>query len=427
MIKDYLKLIQYKEQQKIIKEIKNKIVVYENVGILNRGNIYKFFNENIFSKIKDKKIRHKIQSDLSEKMFYSMVKNKETGFDLFNYIRHNFSSRETIYNIANDLGFASINQEKNLENICIHFRDNFNPPKEIDFDIQYVEDFELIFLLLKKIEYSIDNNELYLFDKYNEIMKELSKENQNFSLLRNNKRDILKLNDLYFSVVNDFDCDFINPETYETEIKDSIEIVNKTEFKELRDKYLKKSIVEYKINDSNKRRLAITYIRSIIENEYSFQECKDYQSVESLISLNEKHKIDFFKKDYKNNFNILFQTHSNNLNAFIQDPFSMVIPDSSYIELTYLDIFDSINPDDEYYFIKTTEYRFKSHHLLNDDDQVYVLFNSSGEYAKENGSQKLFSFNEIIQFESKEYSDFRIKYLKEKNFSNKYNEIEAPF
>jgi hypothetical protein len=64
---------------------------------------------------------------------------------------------------------------------------------------------------------------------------------------------------------------------------------------------------------------------------------------------------------------------------------------------------------------------------LNDDDQVYVLFNSSGEYAKEDGSQKLFSFNEIIQFESKEYSDFRIQYLKEKNFSNQYNEIEAPF
>lgn len=138
-------------------------------------------------------------------------------------------------------------------------------------------------------------------------------------------------------------------------------------------------------------------------------------------------KLISLKKEYKNNFNILKHTHYDNLNAFIQDPFSMVVPDSAYIELTYMDVFNSVSPNDEYYFIKKPKYKFREHLSLEDDDEVYLLFNSSGKCAKEDGYQKLFSFNEIIQFESKEYSNFRLKYLKEKNFSNQYNEMEAPF
>lgn len=427
MIKDYFKLIQYKEQQNRIEEIKSDIFVYENIGILNLGNVYQLFNENTFSKIKDKKTRLEIQSDLSKSIFYNIGDYKKSDSDIFNYMKLRFFSKEIIYNVANDLGFASINKEKNLEKIFSYFRNNFNPPDRIDFNIQYFEDFELTLLLLKKIKHSIQNNELYLFDKYNEIIKELSKENQNLSLLRNNARDILKINDLYFSIINDFDCDFINPKTYETEIKDSVEIVNKTKFKELEYKYNKNFLFESKNTDTNNSELMIISTRGIIENGYDFYNCKDYHSVESLISLNETHKINFFKKDYENNFNILKHTHCDNLNAFIQDPFSMVVPDSAYIELTYMDVFNSVSPNDEYYFIKKPKYKFREHLSLEDDDEVYLLFNSSGKCAKEDGYQKLFSFNEIIQFESKEYSDFRLKYLKEKNFSNQYNEMEAPF
>lgn len=135
-----------------------------------------------------------------------------------------------------------------------------------------------------------------MFDKYNEIIKELSKENQNLSLLRNNARDILKINDLYFSIINDFDCDFINPKTYETEIRDSVEIINKTKFKELEYKYNKNFLFESNNTETNNRELMIISTRAIIEDGYNFYNCKDYHSVESLISLNETHKINFFKK-----------------------------------------------------------------------------------------------------------------------------------
>lgn len=90
MIKDYFKLIQYKEQQNRIEEIKSNIFVYENIGILNLGNVYQLFNKNTFSKIKDKKTRLEIQSDLSKAIFYNIMDYKKSDSDIFNNMKLRF-------------------------------------------------------------------------------------------------------------------------------------------------------------------------------------------------------------------------------------------------------------------------------------------------------------------------------------------------